>query len=127
MQHWFKKLISLCLAVAVLLAPLEFSLAHESMMQASASKEMGHPPGHGQELHPDCHHPSGHDQQQQQPGDNGEGCMGDGFCKTCVYCSPAISSTTRIQLDRPMVIPTAIVISAYSIDLPLDLRPPKSL
>lgn len=131
MQHWLKKLISLCLAVAVLLAPLEFSLAHEMVMQTAAHKAMGHHASHGQERPHDSHHHAGqhasHDQHQQQPDDNSDGCKSDGFCKTCVYCSPAISSTTQIQLDRPVVIPTAIVISAYSIDLPLDLRPPKPL
>ncbi len=108
-----KKLLSFLLALAVLLAPLEFAVAHDMDQMKAASEMMQH-------VH----------QQQSQIVDDGsdQACGSQGSCTTCVYCSPALSVSAEITLDKPdSVLPQAVFISQYSIDLPVEFRPPRQL
>jgi hypothetical protein len=109
-----KKLLSFFLALAVLLAPLEFAVAHEMGQMTSESIMLMQ-----------------HDHQSMsQVDDEGSAhnCDGQGICKHCVYCSPALSISFDITLDSPAaMLPQPIFISHYSIDLPVDFRPPRQL
>jgi len=103
------------LALMVLLAPLEFAVAHD-MSQMMTGNEMVM---------------QQHDDQQMNhsmaDGANQE-CSGQSTCNDCVYCSPALSVSTEITLDKPdAVLPQTIIISHYSIDLPVEFRPPRQL
>ncbi len=109
-----KKLLSFLLALAVLLAPLEFAVAHD-MGQMKAASEM---------LMQHDHH------QQSEVVDDGsdQTCGNQGGCTNCVYCSPALSVSAEIAIDKPdTVLSQAVFISQYSIDLPVEFRPPRQL
>jgi len=110
-----KKILSILLALAVLLAPLEFAVAHD-MSQMNAGNEMA------MQHHDD--QPMDHamaDSVKQE-------CGGQSVCNDCVYCSPALSISVEIILDKlDTVLPEALFISHYSIDLPVEFRPPRQL
>ena len=110
-----KKLMSLLLALAVLFAPLEFAVAHD-MSQMTADSEML----------------MQHDHQQMSQvvdASSDQECDAQGVCKSCVYCSPAMSVSLEIPVDKPEAaqLSQAIFISHYSIDLPVEFRPPRQL
>lgn len=104
------------LALAVLLAPLEFALAHDISNLASEPM-MAH-----QHVEADMNY-HGIDMDAAETE-----CDGETACKDCVYCSPALNVSSRFQLDQlPCVQPVATASLRYSIDLPVDIRPPISL
>ncbi len=115
MCRGIKKLMSFLLAVAVLLAPLEFAVAHDMSQMASNSETVM------QHDHPQMNQVIDEASEQE--------CDGQGICKNCVYCSPALSISLEISIDKPDAVQSlqAIFVSHYSIDLPVDFRPPRQL
>ena len=109
-----KKVMSFLLALAVLLAPLEFAVAHDMSAMAADSEMLM--------LHAD-------QQMDHAMADSDEQkCDGQSSCNDCVYCSPALSITTEIALDKPISVQAqTIFVSLYSIDLPVEYRPPRQL
>lgn len=112
MYRGAKKLMSFLLALAVLLAPLEFAAAHDmDMMQADSEMAMQH------EQYMD----------HSMADESGE-CDGQSSCNDCVYCSPAVSVAIAIMLDQPETIEPETELSTHSsIDLPVEYRPPRPL
>ena len=105
-----QKLMRFLLALSVLLAPLEFAVAHDmSTMSADSEMIMQHM-----------------DHAMADVADHE--CDGQNTCNDCVYCSPALSTTTEIALDKLMTEQAqTLFISRYSIDLPVEYRPPRQL
>ena len=107
-----QKLMRFLLALSVLLAPLEFAVAHDmSTMSADSEMIMQHDDQHMGHAMADV---ADHE------------CDGQSTCNDCVYCSPALSTTTEIVLDKLMTEQAqTLFISRYSIDLPVEYRPPR--
>jgi len=110
-----KKILSMFLALAVLLAPLEFAIAHD-MNQMSIGNEMA------------MQH---HDDQSMDHATldiADQECGSQSLCNDCVYCSPALSVSADVTLEKlDSVLPQILLISRYSIDLPVEFRPPRQL
>jgi len=114
MCRGIKKLMSFLLAVAVLLAPLEFAVAHD-MSQMTSNSEMVMPHDHSQ-------------MNQVVDDASEQECDGQSICNDCVYCSPALSISAEITLYKPDTeLPQTLFISHYCIDLPVEFRPPRQL
>lgn len=111
-----KKIICSWVALAVLLVPLEFAFAHDISNVA-------------QEMMAAHHHAEADMNHHNMDVDVTESeCGSQNLCSDCVYCSPALNVSNRLQLGRlPGVEPVATVSLHDSIDLPVDIRPPKLL
>lgn len=122
MPGFLHKLFCRFLVLALALAPMEFALAHVSgsihgvhQMQSQPAAPM---------VMPTVMADAGHCQSQQnlsapdapQP-----------LCKDCVYCSPAISNLVWPGVDIPHIDLQPLQVSARSVSLPLEDRPPKTL
>lgn len=113
-----QKFLAALLALALLLAPIEFVYAHDGG-GAQMSGEMA---GHGHDMTAHDHQPSDSEDAA------GQDCPGKGSCSDCVYCSPALSHLPQVTLDTPQTARLAASVPAnYSIDLPVDIRPPRPL
>ena len=116
-----KKTVSFLLMLALLLAPLELVFAHQGDGAGSSAV---------QALSCRTSHAAALDRHVISMDDQGGQCDGHGagLCKHCVYCSPALSTATTLDIIQPSVTPsTTVVVSGYSIDLPTDIRPPRQL
>ena len=101
--------------LAVLLAPLEFAVAHD-VSQTSTGNEMA------------MQHHDDQPMDHAMADSTDKECAGQSVCNDCVYCSPALSISVEIILDKlDTVLPEALFISHYSIDLPVEFRPPRQL
>jgi len=116
MFHGVKKLMSFFLVLTVLLAPLESVAAHE-MGQVMVASKMAMPQLGDQHTSHDMANSA--DQE----------CDGQNVCNDCVYCAaPALGFRTEVTLDKPDAEPPqSIFISRYSIDQPVEFRPPRQL
>ena len=124
MLHRLKKTISLLLVLALMLVPLEFAFAHQGPVPAGQMMQV--PMEHNMAVY--HHDAAAHDHQADNMKDHASQCDGKGLCKNCVYCSPALSSMVQIQLDKPALEQlVTFIVTEYSIDLPVDIRPPKQL
>lgn len=111
-----RKFICSLLALAVLLAPLEFAVAHD-MSNSVQEQMMAH-----------HHADAGMDHHSMDMDATESNCDGQELCNDCVYCSPALNISSHFQLDRPHgAQPVAVALPHYSIDLPVDIRPPRPL
>jgi hypothetical protein len=110
-----QKIFAALLALALLLAPVEFVYAHDV--------EPGPMPMQHQ------HHAEADHAAAAQGVDSGaHACGSQGGCSLCVYCSPALSHAPQVGIDRPQAPRIAAAAPAYhGIDLPVDIRPPKTL
>ncbi len=112
MLHQGRKFICSLLALVLLLAPIEFVVAHDAMMstQQADQIEMQH---HGMTMDDEATELD---------------CDGQGVCSDCVYCSPALSLMILADVEKLVAEKLPTVISRqYSIDLPVAHRPPKQL
>ena len=109
------KFMSILLALAVLLAPLEFAVAHDLKQMPADSKML-------------VQHHDGQQMDQAMDSNADQECDGQSVCHDCVYCSPALSVSVEIVVDKPAaVLAQTVVTSHYSIDLPVEFRPPRQL
>ncbi len=117
-----KKIICSLLALAVLLAPLEFAFAHNMTMTSQTQKQAM------KQIMVHNHADAGMDHHSMEMDLSGSECDGQGACNDCVYCSPVLNVGSYLQLDKPDTPqPVAAAFPHYSIDLPVDIRPPRQL
>ena len=116
----YKKL-SMALVLALILAPLEFVLAHAQ--QCSEPDAAVVVMDHGQSHHHGMDHVAGVDMAAGMDMPT-QDCSDGGFCSDCVYCSPVLSSDISFALHKPGFDYLALSVGDYSVVPERRERPP---
>lgn len=118
MLHHGRKFIYSLLALVLLLAPIEFVIAHDAMMPVQQADQLGM----------QHHAESQHEHHAMDDGATEHDCDGQGVCNDCVYCSPALNFMTQAEVDKPLALKLPVVtFTQFSINLPVAYRPPRQL